>query len=332
MACACPAMELTVPSWTTHLSPTVHQVNHGRLVAGQNFGSAPLHDWKHIQKKKGRIKAAYEIKTGVEKDEFHSDRDQAFRELLSPFDILQQTQFDGSADRDADFLNGDWIVRSFSASVQSTPPPKQKEDKSDRGDYYINTGYAIRALREELPLVFYKEPTFDIYREDIVFKDPLNTFSGIENYKLIFWALRFHGRIFFKALWVDILRVWHPSENVIMIRWTVHGIPRVPWETQGRFDGTSEYKLDKDGKIYEHKVDNVALTSPPKFNVPVVENLIRALGCPSTPKPTYFESVGFLFLMFLPYLIQFTWVRYYLAMKGTIDLKNVTLRFSCLQA
>lgn len=128
------------------------------------------------------------------------------------------------------------------------------------------------------------------FRDDIVFKDPLNTFMGIENYKSIFWALRFHGKLFFKALWVDISSVWQPMENVIMVRWTVHGIPRVPWESRGRFDGTSAYKLDKEGKIFEHRVHNIALNSPPKFKVLGVQDLIQSLGCPSTPKPTFFEN------------------------------------------
>lgn len=127
------------------------------------------------------------------------------------------------------------------------------------------------------------------YRDDIVFKDPLNTFAGIENYKSILWALRFHGKIFFKALWVDIVSVWQPSENMIMVRWTVHGIPRVLWEGRGRFDGTSEYKLDKDGKIYEHKVHNIAMNGPQKFKVLAVEQFIQSIGGSSTPKPTYFE-------------------------------------------
>lgn len=131
---------------------------------------------------------------------------------------------------------------------------------------------------------------FLMFRDDIVFKDPINTFVGIENYKSIFWALRFHGRIFFRALWLDIISVWQPLENVIMVRWTIHGVPRVPWESRGRFDGTSEYKLDRNGKIYEHRVDNIALNSPPpKFRVLAVEDLIQSIGCPSTPKPTYFE-------------------------------------------
>ncbi|KAL2892088.1 hypothetical protein RDABS01_008004 [Bienertia sinuspersici] len=179
-------------------------------------------------------------------------------------------------------------VKPSSSTTLSSSSLKTKEDEQKR-DYYINMGYAIRCLREEFPELFQKEPNFDIYRDDIVFKDPLNTFSGIENYKSIFWALRFNGRIFFKALWIEILSVWQPMENIILVRWTVHGIPRVPWESRGRFDGISEYKLDRNGKIYAHKVDNIALNSPRKFQVLSVQELILSLSCPSTPKPTCFE-------------------------------------------
>nr|CAD1843311.1 unnamed protein product [Ananas comosus var. bracteatus] len=191
---------------------------------------------------------------------------------------------------------------------------QQREAGDDKQDYYVNLGYAIRTLREEFPDIFYKEPKFDIYRDDIVFKDPLNTFVGVDSYKRIFWALRFNGRIFFKALWIDIVSVWQPVENVIMIRWIVHGIPRVPWESHGRFDGTSEYKLDKNGKIYEHRVDNVALNSPTKFRVLPVEELIRSLGCPSTPKPTYFETS-----LLFGFLLSFTWTRCYLTFYLTLS-------------
>ena len=53
------------------------------------------------------------------------------------------------------------------------------------------------------------------------------------------------------------------------LRWTVRGIPRVPWETEGIFDGISEYKLDKQGKIYEHKITNVQMRDPPLARSPL---------------------------------------------------------------
>lgn len=98
----------------------------------------------------------------------------------------------------------------------------------------------------------------DIYRDDITFRDPRNSFSGMKNYQTIFWSLRFHGRIFFKQLYVEVRRIWQPSDGVISMRWTVHGVPRVPWEAEGTFDGISTYKLDSDGKIYEHAGERVA--------------------------------------------------------------------------
>ncbi|KAH7686245.1 NTF2-like protein [Dioscorea alata] len=190
---------------------------------------------------------------------------------------------------------------------------RQRDGDEDKRDYYLNMGYAIRTIREELPEIFYREPNFDIYREDIIFKDPLNTFVGIDNYKLIFGALRFCGQLFFKVLWVDIVSIWQPIENIIMIRWTVHGIARVPWESRGRFDGTSEYKLDRNGKIFEHKVDNVAINSPPKFRVFAVEEMIQSLGCPSTPKPTFFEAKSSSVYSYVPTVLRNSLARVYLA-------------------
>ncbi|XP_078439366.1 DUF2358 family protein (DUF2358) [Wolffia australiana] len=186
-------------------------------------------------------------------------------------------------------------VRSIPVSTISPLPslderPK-REGGGDKHEYYVNMGHAIRTLREDFPSVFYREPSFDIFREDVVFKDPINTFVGIDNYRRVFWALRLCGKLFFKALWLDVVSIWQPAENVVMIRWIVHGIPRVPWDSHGRFDGTSEYKLDRNGKIFEHKVDNIAVNSPPKFRVAQVEELIQAMGCPSTPGPTFCEGL-----------------------------------------
>ncbi|ESR58164.1 hypothetical protein KPL70_010278 [Citrus sinensis] len=152
------------------------------------------------------------------------------------------------------------VGRNVRLYGQFSAPVKPSKEEEEKHNYYVNMGYAIRTLREEFPALFYRELSFDIYR------------------------------IFFRALWLDIISVWQPLENVIMVRWTIHGVPRVPWESRGRFDGTSEYKLDRNGKIYEHRVDNIALNSPPpKFRVLAVEDLIQSIGCPSTPKPTYFE-------------------------------------------
>ena len=49
----------------------------------------------------------------------------------------------------------------------------------------------------------------------MVFKDPNLSFSGLRNYKIIFWSLRFHGRLFLQAAHVRVLRIWQPEDAVI---------------------------------------------------------------------------------------------------------------------
>lgn len=80
--------------------------------------------------------------------------------------------------------------------------------------------------------------------------------------------------------------MWQPSENVILIRWNLRGVPRVPWEAKGEFQGTSRYKLDRNGKIYEHKVHNLAFNFPRNIKQVSVLDLVTA-SCLATPNPTF---------------------------------------------
>ncbi|XP_006652809.2 uncharacterized protein LOC102699397 [Oryza brachyantha] len=190
------------------------------------------------------------------------------------------------------------------AASSSVPTSKATDTKSrsknggrnggdpQRSDFYLNLGTAVRTLRDDLPAVFVREPNYDIYREDITFVDPLNTFHGIDNYKTIFWALRFHGRLLFREIGLDITRIWQLTENSIVVRWELWGTPRVPWESYGCFSGTSRYKVDRNGKIYEHKVDNLALDFPrPVAKVGSIADIVVATYPPS-PNLTFWDMVG----------------------------------------
>lgn len=46
---------------------------------------------------------------------------------------------------------------------------KGKVEEEKKLDYYVNTGYAIRTLRKELPELFYRELNFDIYRFKFIY-------------------------------------------------------------------------------------------------------------------------------------------------------------------
>uniref|UniRef100_A0A5B6ZH83 NTF2-like domain-containing protein n=1 Tax=Davidia involucrata TaxID=16924 RepID=A0A5B6ZH83_DAVIN len=201
------------------------------------------------------------------------------------------------------------------AQVNQTPG---SQDNQQRNDFYLNLGLSVRTLREDLPSLFTKDLNYDIYRDDITFVDPLNTFTGIENYKLIFWALRFHGKILFREISLEVFRVWQPSENVILIRWNLMGVPRVPWEAKGEFQGTSRYKLDRNGKIYEHRVDNLALNFPQPLK-PAASVLDLVAPCPASPNPT--------FLLGPP---SCSWVEFYRAVRETLDHEGYLIAQDCL--
>ncbi|KAI3851674.1 hypothetical protein MKX03_022319 [Papaver bracteatum] len=183
-------------------------------------------------------------------------------------------------------------------------------NKQKKNDFYVNVGLAVRTLREDLPLLFSKDLNYDIYRDDITFIDPLNTFTGMEKYKLIFWALRFHGRVLFREISLEVLRVWQPSENVILIRWNLKGVPRVPWEASGQFQGTSKYKLDRNGKIYEHKVDNLAFNFPRQLR-PATSVLDLVAAYPPSPNPTFMWGLSDEY--------QSSWLDLYCAVRGALN-------------
>lgn len=111
---------------------------------------------------------------------------------------------------------------------------------------------AMATLRVELPFLFERDLSYDIYTRDIYFRDPVNTFRGKFNYRIIFWTLRFHARLFFTSIAFDLHSVEHPSPEIIHATWTVRGILRLPWQPELRFNGESTYRLNAEGRIYEH--------------------------------------------------------------------------------
>ncbi|KAE9585007.1 hypothetical protein Lal_00018349 [Lupinus albus] len=209
---------------------------------------------------------------------------------------------------------------SFTSSIAqvNTPLSTHDKQKQPKDEFYVNLGLAVRTLREDMPLIFIKDLNYDIYRDDITFKDPLNTFTGIEKYKLIFWALRFHGKILFREVALDVYRVWQPSENVILIRWNLRGVPRVPWEAKGEFQGTSRYKLDRNGKIYEHKVDNLAFNFPQNIKQVSVLDLVTA--CPASPNPTFLWGP-----MDAAYSSSSSWIAFYKSVRETLNQEGSML-------
>ncbi|WP_414620741.1 DUF2358 domain-containing protein [Calothrix sp. CCY 0018] len=110
----------------------------------------------------------------------------------------------------------------------------------------------IQILKHDLPTLFKKDISYDIYTDDIYFEDPVNKFKWKFNYRIIFWTLRFHAGLFFTDIHFDLHDVYQSNDYTIFAKWTVRGTLRVPWKAKIFFNGHSNYKLNQDGSIYEH--------------------------------------------------------------------------------
>lgn len=121
-----------------------------------------------------------------------------------------------------------------------------------RVESQLSVEQVIKTLKEDLPTLFEKDISYHIYTDDIYFKDPVNTFKYKFNYRIIFWTLRFHARLFFTQIYFDVHEVYQSTEDTILAKWTVRGVLRVPWKAGLLFNGYSTYKLNQDNLIYEH--------------------------------------------------------------------------------
>ncbi|BAY19006.1 hypothetical protein NIES21_48650 [Anabaenopsis circularis NIES-21] len=110
----------------------------------------------------------------------------------------------------------------------------------------------IQILKQDLPTLFEKDISYNIYTQDIYFQDPVNKFKYKFNYRIIFWTLRFHAQLFFSQIAFDLHEVYQSAEDTILAKWTVRGILRVPWQAKIFFNGYSTYKFNSDNLIYEH--------------------------------------------------------------------------------
>ncbi len=125
------------------------------------------------------------------------------------------------------------------------------EDVS-KSDYQSQVEKVIETLQKDLPTLFEKDISYEIYTQDIYFQDPVNRFKWKFNYRIIFWTLRFHAQLFFTEIFFDLHDVNQIEEDVIRANWTVRGTLRVPWKARVFFNGDSTYKLTQEGLIYNH--------------------------------------------------------------------------------
>lgn len=94
---------------------------------------------------------------------------------------------------------------------------------------------------------FPKNQSYDLYAEDVYFKDPMNEFRGRE---------RYHTMIQFIETWfreprLDLHQLQRHG-NSIRSDWTLHWVTPLPWQPRIAIPGWSELQLNDDGLIISH--------------------------------------------------------------------------------
>ena len=89
--------------------------------------------------------------------------------------------------------------------------------------------------------------TFDIYAENVYFKDPLNEFQGIKKYqKMITFLSKFFGNIQMEVHNIT------QEDQMIKTEWTLNMTSPLPWKPRISIPGWSQLEISPDNLIISH--------------------------------------------------------------------------------
>jgi hypothetical protein len=104
----------------------------------------------------------------------------------------------------------------------------------------------VEILREDYAR-FPDNQTFEIYADNVYFKDPLNEFNGIKKYQAM---IGFLGS-FFNNVEMEVHNLERERE-LIKIEWTLNMTSPLPWKPRLSIPGWSELKVNDENMISSH--------------------------------------------------------------------------------
>jgi hypothetical protein len=90
--------------------------------------------------------------------------------------------------------------------------------------------------------------SYDLYAEDVFFRDPLNRFNGVDQYRAM---IGFIDRVFQNPQ-LDLHSLEKTSETTFQTRWTLSWTAPLPWKPFMAIPGWTDYQLNDSGKIISH--------------------------------------------------------------------------------
>ncbi len=104
----------------------------------------------------------------------------------------------------------------------------------------------IEILKEDYQR-FPDNQTFEIYAEDVYFKDPLNEFRGVKKYREMIGFLS----NFFSNIEMEVHNVTQ-EDTKIKTEWTLNMTPPLPWKPRLSIPGRREKEVSEDNLIASH--------------------------------------------------------------------------------
>ncbi len=105
----------------------------------------------------------------------------------------------------------------------------------------------IEQLKEDYAR-FPENQTYSLYAKDVRFKDPLNSFSGVERYQKMIGFLSH----FFQNVQMDLHSIEQAEPSLIATHWTLNMTAPAPWSPRLSIPGRSELRLNADQLIDSH--------------------------------------------------------------------------------
>jgi hypothetical protein len=89
--------------------------------------------------------------------------------------------------------------------------------------------------------------TYEIYADDVYFKDPLTEFRGVKKYRAMIGSLqRWFSNIELEVHGVE------PTAELIKTEWTLYMTSPLPWQPRLSIPGRSELQVNAENLIVSH--------------------------------------------------------------------------------
>lgn len=104
----------------------------------------------------------------------------------------------------------------------------------------------IDSLRDDYQR-FPRDQSYNLYAQNVYFKDPLNEFRGINRYKLMIGFIS----TWFQNTKMDLHDIYR-SGDTIHTQWTLNWTTPLPWRPRIAIPGRSELKFNENETIISH--------------------------------------------------------------------------------